>query len=205
MLLSDPSRQSWPPCPGTDSPGTNSPGSNTPGTNTPGPGPGPAGRLPRLAAITLLSALIFTACPWPGKYEDKLLENQVTPPAPKVFILTFERESDFTALAGRQVTVAAKEPAVLISPENGRGRTGPDGRLEIIVEPPAIYDRKALKGGDIVVDYPAEITVTLDAGQAVYEWDLDGRDSFARYSDPLYRGLDRDPDPSPLNLTLTIP
>ncbi|MDR1677418.1 MAG: hypothetical protein LBS44_03400, partial [Deltaproteobacteria bacterium] len=79
------------------------------------------------------------------------------------------------------------------------------GQLEVLIDPVAVYDQSALKSGDIVVDYPAQLTVSLTLGSTVYEWDLDGHDSFARYRDPLYHGLDRDPDPTTLSLTLTIP
>jgi hypothetical protein len=120
-------------------------------------------------------------------------------------LLTFERESNFSVLAHHEVRVVVKEPATLISPASGQARTDSAGQLELLIEPVAIYDRNALKSGDIVVDYPAELTVSLISGQTVYEWDLDGHDSFARYSDPLYRGLDRDTDPATLSLTLTVP
>jgi hypothetical protein len=162
---------------------------------------------PRLALVLamILAAFIFTACPSPIEYDDNLLQNQVLPAQRKRLLLTFERESNFQVLAHRQVTVIAKDTATLISPANGSGLTDSAGQIEIVVEPIAIYDRKAIKGGDLVVDYPAELTVSLTDGSNIYEWDLDGHESFARYQDPLYRGLDRDPDTSVLHLTLTIP
>ncbi|MDR2368127.1 MAG: hypothetical protein LBF58_08485 [Deltaproteobacteria bacterium] len=158
-----------------------------------------------LALAALLAAALLPACASPPRYEDALLETQVKSAFPRRLLLTFERESNFSVLAHREVTVAVKPPATLLSPPSGTGRTDASGQLEIVVEPVAIYDRKAIKGGDLVVDYPVELTVSIVADSAVYEWDLDGHDSFARYSDPLYRGLDRDPDASALNLTLTVP
>jgi hypothetical protein len=156
-------------------------------------------------AVAALSAVLFSGCATPTRYEDNLIETQIQPTNPRRLVLTFERESNFTALAHRRVTVTVKAPATLISPASGSGLTDSSGKIEIVVEPVAIYDRKALKSGDIVVDYPAQLTVAIAADSKVYEWDLDGHDSFARYGDPLYRGLDRDPDTSDLYLTLTVP
>jgi hypothetical protein len=152
-----------------------------------------------------MALVALPSCASPNRYLDKLKDTQVVTPGPRRLLLTFESESGFSALAHQKVTVTVKPPATLLSPPSGSGRTDAYGQLEVVIEPIGIYDRKALKGGDIVVDYPAELTVALTLGSKIYEWDLDGHDSFARYGDPLYRGLDRDPDPAALNLTLTIP
>lgn len=153
-----------------------------------------------------LGPLFLPSCASPERYEDRLGgSSQIQVANPRKLSLTFERESNYAALASQEVTVTVKSPATLVSPANGRARTDSTGTMEIVVMPVAIYDKNALKAGDIVVDFPAELTVSMAVGQAIYEWDIDGHESFARYSDPLYRGLNRDPDPEALSLTLTIP
>jgi hypothetical protein len=166
------------------------------------PAAGPAAGL--IISLVLL-ILALPSCASPNRYLDKLKDTQVVTPGPRRLLLTFESESRYAALSHKKVSISVKAPATLLSPASGQGTTNAQGQLEVVIEPIGIYDRKALKGGDIVVDYPAELTVALSLGSTIYEWDLDGHDSFARYGDPLYRGLDRDPDPAALHLTLTIP
>jgi hypothetical protein len=168
------------------------------------PLPGPLGRAILPWAI-LLALVALSGCSSPSRYEDGLIGAQAPVGNRRRILLTFERESDFSALAHREVLVSVREPATLASPAGGRGLTDQSGQIELLVDPVAVYDRDALKSGDIIVDYPAELTVSMAIGGTVYEWDLDGHDSFARYADPLYRGLDRDPDPATLSLTLTVP
>ncbi|MDR1486664.1 MAG: hypothetical protein LBT62_01525, partial [Deltaproteobacteria bacterium] len=79
------------------------------------------------------------------------------------------------------------------------------GQIEIAIEPVGVYDRSALENGDIVVEYPAYLTVSLNLDNTDYTWELDHLESFARYQDPLYQGLNRDPDTTPLVMTLTVP
>jgi hypothetical protein len=119
--------------------------------------------------------------------------------------LTFERESDFTPLAGRAIQIELKGPGELKIPTGGRGVTDGYGRLRLVVAPVAVYDRSALKTGDIVIEYPVDLTLSMTVEGTVFEWDLDARQSFARYQDPLYQGLNRDPSLEPYRLTLTIP
>ncbi|MDR0354137.1 MAG: hypothetical protein LBJ64_00095 [Deltaproteobacteria bacterium] len=164
---------------------------------------------PHLGAA-VLSTLLFVAClaagcSSPSRFENSLIGPQAPASSLKKIFLSFENERSFAALANRQVTVSVAEPAALLSPKGGRAQTDAQGKLEVVVEPAAVYDRSALKSGDIVVDYPARVTISMMIGSDAYEWDIDCHDSFARYSDPLYRGLDRDPDPTPLHLTLTAP
>ncbi|MDR1050217.1 MAG: hypothetical protein LBP95_03885 [Deltaproteobacteria bacterium] len=166
-------------------------------------------RFPAMLAVMLLTVLagqwLLSGCSSPSRFDNALAGPQAPAATRKRMVLTFERESTYAALPGREVSVSVKAPSSLVAPGGGRTRTDGAGRVEILVDPAAVYDRSALKSGDIVVDYPAELTVVLTDGPDVYEWDLDGHDSFARYQDPLYGGLDRDPDPAVLNLTLTVP
>jgi hypothetical protein len=144
-------------------------------------------------------------CSYPQRFDNGLTGPEAPARADRELVLTFERESDFAPMAGRAVTVTLNGPGEVLVPEGGRGRTDGSGRLRLVVSPVAVYDRSALKTGDIVVEYPAPLTVAMVVGPATFEWDLDAGQSFARYRDPLYRGLNRDPAPSPWHMTLTIP
>jgi hypothetical protein len=156
-------------------------------------------------ALLALAALVFFGCSFPKPFDNGLAGPEAPEARDRELILTFERESDFTPLAGQFVNVALLGPGELLIPPKGRGVTDGSGRLKLVVSPVAVYDKSALKSGDIVIEYPVELTVALAVGGATFEWDLDARQSFARYRDPLYQGLNRDPANEPLHLTLTIP
>jgi hypothetical protein len=158
-----------------------------------------------ICGTLILGLSLLVGCSSPSRFENSLIGPQAPVGNQKKMVLTFERESNFAILSQREVTIEVQAPATLVSPQSNQIWTDSAGQVELLIDPVAIYDRSALKSGDIVVDYPVQLTVALTDGSTVYEWDLDGHDSFARYQDPLYRGLDRDPDPTTLNLTLTIP
>jgi hypothetical protein len=108
-------------------------------------------------------------------------------------------------VAGREVSIRLwPETAKLVSPSGGLGRTDGQGLLKVLFMPPAVYDQSALQGGDIVAEYPAKIEISLKDGQESWEWVIDDTVSYARYQDPLFQGLDRNPDPSPEYMTLTL-
>jgi hypothetical protein len=144
-------------------------------------------------------------CSSPARFDNHLTAVEAPLFPERRLTLIFEREGDFRPLAGREVRLTVLAPAKLVSPADGRGVTDAAGRLEARVEPTAVYDRSALKTGDVVVEFPVFMTALMAIDGAVYEWDIDDRESFARYQDPLYRGLNRDPGAEPLRLTLTLP
>jgi hypothetical protein len=158
-------------------------------------------------ALIIASALTTATagCSSPPKFDNGLTGPEAPLYSERLLLLTFERESNFTPLAHHQVEVALTGPGRIVTPPEGRGVTDSSGRLSIAVAPVAVYDQSALKTGDFVVDYPVDLTVTISDTIGSYQWALDCRQSFARYRDPLYRGLNRDPSPVPLNLTLTVP
>lgn len=163
------------------------------------------GRAAKLLLAWLSILFIYIGCSYPQRFDNGLAGPEAPDKHDRELVLTFERESDFSPLAGRQVTVILTSPGELLIPAKGRGVTDGAGRLRLVISPVAVYDKSALKTGDIVVDYPAELTVAMVEEGATFEWDLDASQSFARYQDPLYQGLNRDPASAPLNMTLTIP
>ena len=157
-----------------------------------------------LIAAAILAALAFSGCSYPQRYDNGLAGPEIPESRYRELILTFERESDFAPLAGRAVSVALTGHGEILVPSRGRGVTDGSGRLKLVISPVAIYDKSALKTGDIVVEYPVDLTVAMVVDGDTFEWDLDARQSFARYQDPLYQGLNREPTKEPLHLTLTI-
>ncbi|MDR1165910.1 MAG: hypothetical protein LBO66_08610 [Deltaproteobacteria bacterium] len=124
----------------------------------------------------------------------------------RTVILVFERENSFRPLSGALVTVSVSSPARLLSPAGGVGRSGPDGSLAVVYAPALFYDLSAAQEGDVVADFPALLFVTLDAGgDEIIEFEVDDSLSFARYQDPLYQGLNRDPSPGPTYVNLAVP
>jgi hypothetical protein len=120
-------------------------------------------------------------------------------------ILVFEGERDFRPLAGRRVKIILSSPAVLVSPAGGAATVGPGGEVEVVYRPAAVYSESALAAGDVLADFPAVLFVSMDLGSEIFEWQVDDTLTYARYRDPLYRGLDRDPDPGPSYINLMLP
>ncbi|MDR2443230.1 MAG: hypothetical protein LBE31_06895 [Deltaproteobacteria bacterium] len=158
-----------------------------------------------LLGLLVFLLFIFSGCSYPQRFENGLSGLEAPTGHGRLLILTFERESDFSPLAHQSVTVAMTSPGAVKSPIDGQGLTDSNGQLTISVSTVAVYDKSALKTGDVVVEYPVDLLVTLKTTGQTYQWDLDARQSFARYRDPLYRGLNRDLSPEPLHLTLTVP
>jgi hypothetical protein len=76
----------------------------------------------------------------------------------------------------------------------------------VVYAPALFYDLSAAQEGDVVADFPALLFVTLDAGgDEIIEFEVDDSLSFARYQDPLYQGLNRDPSPGPTYVNLAVP
>lgn len=119
-------------------------------------------------------------------------------------VLVFEREKNYRPIPLGQVTLSVSAPVKLLSPS--QGKTNPDGSFLVSYEPIAIYDQNALEVGDIVIDYPAVIYVKLETADGlVFNWELSDHMSYARYADPLYQGLNREPTPGPIYYNLSIP
>ncbi len=144
--------------------------------------------------ITLLGA----CAPKPATLKDP-----TAPPSnfQRRIILVLEN-SGYYPLSGTAVTVETEAPTRLISPAGGSGRTDANGTLELIFEPLPHYEEAALGGGDVVVDFP--IKAKLKIGSNLVR-ELDDRETFARYADPLYHGLNRDPNPGPTYYHMVLP
>ncbi|MDR2349724.1 MAG: hypothetical protein LBF41_03715 [Deltaproteobacteria bacterium] len=121
-------------------------------------------------------------------------------------LLVFERESDFAPLANREVVVRVSAPAKVLIPAGGTAVTDENGAVEVVYGPVSRYDENALKAGDLIIDYPATLWLSMDLNEyETFEWEVDDSLSFARYADPLYRGLNREPDGEPAYLNLFLP
>lgn len=113
---------------------------------------------------------------------------------------------DFYPIAGAEIAVEVEEPTLLISPAGGRGRTDSQGSLELVFEPYPHYDRQVMAGGDIIADFPVKATVTVSrSGRPAFTRKIDDSQTFARYADPLYQGLNRDPVDEATHLYITVP
>jgi hypothetical protein len=151
----------------------------------------------------VFSLTLLTACAIPTR---EPVQARETPRfTERTIVLVFEREGSFAPVKNASVTLNLSPPAVLISPSSGHAVTGQNGELELTYQPVAIYDEPALNDGDIIADFPARLKITLDIGRGeVYEWDFEENLSYARYQDPLYQGLNRDPDPGPAYVNLIL-
>ncbi|MDR1577474.1 MAG: hypothetical protein LBT86_04495 [Deltaproteobacteria bacterium] len=155
--------------------------------------------------VWLLSPLFFWGCAYPTPFENGLYGPEAPWYPERKLTLIFEREKTFDPVAGAKVTIEVEPPAKLLSPASGVGATDGDGALTLIVAPVAQYDQSVLKQGDIAVDFPFNLKVTMERGGQTLAWELSDNQSFARYRDPLYQGLNRDPDAAPGFLTLVAP
>jgi hypothetical protein len=152
-----------------------------------------------------LAALAFTGCAYPTPFDNGLFGPEAPVYPERKLVLIFEKDGSFTPIAGAKATIEVAPPARLISPSSGTGVTDGDGTLALTIAPVAQYDKSALLAGDIAVDYPIALTVTMERGGRLLAWDLNDNQSFARYRDPLYQGLNRDPAEEPAFMTLTLP
>lgn len=148
-----------------------------------------------------LLALTGLALAWGCSSRPAALKDPTAPPTnyQRRMVLVLER-SGFYPAAGVEVQVKVEGPARLVSPASGRGRTNAQGALELIFEPVAHYDQAALRGGDVVAEFPVKATLSIGGVRRV----LEDRQTFARYADPLYQGLNRDPETKPTYHHITL-
>jgi hypothetical protein len=152
-----------------------------------------------------LVAPLLTGCAYPTPFDNGLYGAQAPIYPERRLVLIFTREGTRAPLAGARAQVEVTPPTRLLSPASGQAVTDADGVLALTLAPVAQYDQSALKAGDIAVDYPIALKVTMLRDGRELTWDVTDNQSFARYRDPLYQGLDRDPDEAPAYLTLTAP
>ncbi len=143
-----------------------------------------------LLSLTAAVAILAGCGPRPAALTDPT----APPPGYQRRIMLVVERADFSPVAGAEVSIEVEEPTRLISPAGGRGRTDARGGLELVFAPLPHYDRAAAKAGDIVVDFPVKAKLTVGGGRGALVRYLDDRESFARYADPLYQGLSRDPE-----------
>ena len=164
--------------------------------------------LPRrfvLRALVLLIVVASVLLPLAGGCGPRpaVLADPTAPPTGyQRRIIVVAESRDFYPIAGAEILVEVEEPTLLISPIGGRGRTNSKGELELVFEPHPHYDRKVMAGGDIVADFPVRAKVTV--GRAHTET-INDTQTFARFADPLYQGLNRDPLTDATHHFITIP
>jgi hypothetical protein len=156
-------------------------------------------------ALWALALLAAAGCAYPAPFDNGLYGAEVPIYPERRLVLVFETEKTFSPVAGALVNIEVAPPVRLLAPTSGQGRTDANGALTIALAPVAKYDQSALKAGDVAIDYPIALTVTMERGGRLLAWDLSDNQSFARYRDPLYQGLNRDPDAEPALITLTMP
>ena len=150
--------------------------------------------------VLLLTAALMAAAgcaPRPA-----VIADPTAPPAGyQRHIMLVVETADFRPVAGAEVRVEVEGPTRLIHPAAGRGRTDGRGGLELVFEPLPNYDQGALVGGDIIVEFPIKAFVTVGGSARRV---IDDRETFARYADPLYQGLNRDPEPGITYYQVTV-
>jgi len=115
-------------------------------------------------------------------------------------VLVLER-ADYRPAAGTPVLIETAPPAQLVSPAEGRGLTDAQGRLELVFAPRPEPNAAARAGGDVIVDYPVQAVLTLPGGRTL---NLDDRETYARYADSAYQGLNRDPEAKPTYYVINL-
>lgn len=156
--------------------------------------------------LGLLAALLSLALAGCAAVSREKLSRPEAPAAYQRAIMLVLERPDFSPVAGAAVRIESETPTRLLKPAGGTGRTDARGGLELLFEPLPHYEQSAWAGGDIIVDYPVKARIFIDRpGRASLEVLLDDRESFARYADPLYQGLNRDPEPGLTYYTVTLP
>jgi hypothetical protein len=115
-------------------------------------------------------------------------------------VLVVER-ADYRPAAGLPVLIETGPSAELLSPAGGRGLTDAQGRLELVFAPRPGPVEAARAGGDVIVDYPVKAVRRRPGGRTL---DIDDRETFARYADAPYQGLDRDPSENPAYYVINL-
>lgn len=154
--------------------------------------------------LVIIAALGFWSCS-PAK--PARLSKPTAPPEgyQRRIVIVLERP-DFRPVAGAWIKVEAEVPTVLVSPAGGMGQTNGQGGLTLIFEPKPHYDEKALAGDDIIVDFPVKAKLTITgAGRGPLVRYIDDRETFARYADPLYQGLNRNPESGETYYEIILP
>lgn len=109
-------------------------------------------------------------------------------------IMLVVETADFHPVVGAEVRVEVDQPTRLVAPAGGRGSTDGQGGLLLVFEPLPHYDDAVLAGGDVLADFPISAKITVSQGGRVLTTRLlTDQETFARYADPLYQGLNRDP------------
>jgi len=149
------------------------------------------------AAFLVLLAALAAACghrtPPPGDFPPEGYLRRL--------VLVLE-EADYRPAAGAPVEIETGPSARLVSPAGGRGVTDGRGRLELIFAPEPRPNEVARAGGDVIVDYHIQAVLTLPGGRIL---NLDDLETFARYADARYQGLDRDPETGPAYYVISLP
>lgn len=161
-------------------------------------------RTPFLA--TLLCALGLTAAGACSGSTPRLSQPSAPPTDYQRRIVVVLERPDYRPVAGAEIKVEVQSPTVLLEPAEGRGLSDSQGALTLVFVPKAHYDEKVMAGDDIVVDFPVKAILTVtEPGRPPKEFSLDDRESFARYADPLYQGLNRDPEQGEDYYQITLP
>ena len=145
----------------------------------------------------------LTACS--GK-SAKLADPTAPPTGYQRQIMLVVENSAFHAIAGADVTIETESPTRLISPADGRGRTNGQGGLLLVFEPLPHYDDAVVAGGDVLADFPIKAKIIVRrSGRTLTTRVLTDRETFARYADPLYQGLNRDPEAGVTYYNIILP
>jgi|GEM_PF-1942696 len=138
--------------------------------------------------LALAGVLLVWGC---SSGRPALMKDPVAPPVgyQRQMVVVLERPG-FHPAAGVEVRVEVQAPTRLVSPASGRGRTDGRGALEMVFEPLPEYDELVLAGGDVVVEFTVKADLIIGGSR---KRTLEDRQTFARYADPLYQGLNRDP------------
>lgn len=157
--------------------------------------------VPAVILIGLTAAL--GACS--GK-SAKLADPTAPPTGYQRQIMLVVENAGFHPVAGAEVKIEIEAPTKLISPEDGLGRTDGQGGLLLIFEPLPHYDEAVVAGGDVLADFPIKAKITVRRGGRVLTARvLTDRETFARYADPLYQGLNRDPEAEVTYYNIILP
>jgi hypothetical protein len=157
-----------------------------------------AGRPSAVPALVLVIALALV----PGCGVRRIPPYGTPPPESYLrrLVLVVER-ADFRPAAGTPVLIETAPSTKLLSPAGGRGLTDAQGRLELVFAPRPEPNEAARAGGDVIVDYPVRATLTLPGGRTLT---LEDRETFARYADSAYQGLNRDPSETPAYYVINL-
>ncbi|MDR1922724.1 MAG: hypothetical protein LBS31_13445 [Candidatus Adiutrix sp.] len=164
-------------------------------------------RLKRVCAfLAFLPAMLTALVSLHGCAGRSSLSGAEAPPDYERHITLVLERGYFQAVAGAEIAIEAAPPTRLIEPPDGLGRTDANGNLELVLKPLPHYQAGVWSGGDIVADFPVQLKLTvLQPDGEPLEYFVDDLESFARYRDPLYQGLNRDPEADVTYYVINIP